>query len=335
MLKNNKKKRIRLKDIAQHSRVSISLVSRVLNNKMGNASASPEVLNRIRKSADALGYVPDIRARGLKTGKTYTIAVVMTLSPNFSTSIYTKLLQGIVHGGSKSKYHFLYQYFSNEEEELYAIRTLSRMNVDGILYAPVPGSKGNEEEKYQAIINAIAYGTKVVFCMENYNISKTYFFKVDEYYGGKIAAEYLISQNKSDISCFSLGLEKRLSGFMETLKEKGLSADIIKCGAFSFEEGYAVAMRYLKKGKLHKGIFAFSDFLAQGICWAIVDFGLSIEDYSVIGYDSMDIKKYFRYSLPSIRQPIEEVGRQSVKSLINLIENKEITSFTFLPELVL
>lgn len=332
MQKKKVKKRVKLKDIAERAEVSISLVSRVLNDNMGNTSASEAIVERIRDVAESMGYSPDTSARSLKTGKTQTIAVVMTIGENYSMSIYTKLLTGIVDGSRNSDYKILYLYFKSEEEEIQALKMLQKMNVDGLLYAPSPGySKILQEETNEIIRDLTDYGVKVIFCMENFEIPETYCFKVDDYYGGQLAGKYLLDQGAQDVICFGYAMVERVKGLVNTIEAAGGSCTVVECEDYSFEAGYKVAHQMINEGKMTKSIFAVCDLLAQGVCAAIEDHGYDVKTYSIIGYDGLDARKFFRNPIPSIKQPVEDVGRQSVKALIDLIDGKDIASASFLP----
>lgn len=329
-----KKKRVKLKDIAVKAEVSVSLVSRVLNNNMGNTSASPEIVDKIKATASKMGYSPDIRARSLRTGKTNTIAVIMTMGGNFSMSIYTNLLKGIVDGGSSTGYQFIYQYFKNEDEELYELNILKKMNVDGLLYAPSPGFPLKLQDKRDKVIDElIEFGIKVILCMEKGTTSKIYSNIVDDFSGGRIAAEYMLENVVENAVCFSCNMDDRINGVVDTLRDSGVKVKIVECSSFEFDAGYTAAMECIKNGMLVKGIFAVCDLVAQGVCQAIEDSGMRVDDFIIVGYDGLDARKYFKYQIPSVKQPAEEIGKKSVKSLIDMLKGKVIESSTFLPVL--
>lgn len=123
----------------------------------------------------------------------------------------------------------------------------------------------------------------------------------------------------------------RLSGYIRALKEYGIEADDeLICPMkddieyYSMENGYVVAEELLKKRKDVTAIFAISDVLAIGACRAIKDMGKRIpQDIAVAGYDGIDMGKYYSPSITTIKQPVDEIARDSILLLFDIISGRQ------------
>jgi LacI family transcriptional regulator len=90
------------------------------------------------------------------------------------------------------------------------------------------------------------------------------------------------------------------------------------------ENGYAVAKELLEDGVDFTALYVVSDNTAFGACKAILDAGKRIpEDYSVAGFDGIKLSRYYHPSLTTMRQPCEELAKESIQLLIDLIEGRK------------
>ena len=97
--------------------------------------------------------------------------------------------------------------------------------------------------------------------------------------------------------------------------------------AFTAENGYAVMREFLDSGKDFTALFTISDSTAIGASKALLEAGRRIpEDYSVAGFDGIDMAKYYHPSLTTICQPKEEMALASIKMLLDLIEDRPVQS---------
>jgi LacI family transcriptional regulator len=95
--------------------------------------------------------------------------------------------------------------------------------------------------------------------------------------------------------------------------------------AFTPANGYAVTRELLESGRHFTALVAISDSTAIGACKAILEAGRRIpEDYSVAGFDGIDMATYYHPSLTTICQPKEEMARAAIKMLLDLIEGRPV-----------
>ena len=95
--------------------------------------------------------------------------------------------------------------------------------------------------------------------------------------------------------------------------------------AFTPANGYAVTRELLESGRDFTALFTMSDTTAIGACKAILEAGKRVpDDYSVAGFDGIDMANYYHPSLTTICQPKEEMARASIKMLLDLIEDRPV-----------
>lgn len=123
----------------------------------------------------------------------------------------------------------------------------------------------------------------------------------------------------------------RLKGYKQALKDNGIEVDenLIRhmkheIPEYSIENGYVVTKELLESDIEFTALYAISDLTAFGAYKAIFEAGKKIpEDYSVIGFDGIDISKYFHPSLTTMEQPCEEMVKSSIKLLMDAIHGKD------------
>ena len=122
----------------------------------------------------------------------------------------------------------------------------------------------------------------------------------------------------------------RLQGYRKALEQNHIQIDEdLICyvngnlATYSMEAGYEMTDELLKKGKEFTALFAMSDRMAVGACKAILDHGGKIPDeYSVVGFDGMDVAQYYNPSITTIQQPVEEMAEATIRMLLDLIRKK-------------
>ena len=136
----------------------------------------------------------------------------------------------------------------------------------------------------------------------------------------------VLAAEKEDVSIGRM----RLMGYLRALREQGIEPDegLIcymnpKLPSYSMENGYVLTRQLLDEGKEFTAVFAFSDTMAVGACRAIAEAGKRIpQDYSVAGFDGIELCSYYNPALTTIRQPIQEIAEESVHHLFDLLDGK-------------
>ncbi len=122
----------------------------------------------------------------------------------------------------------------------------------------------------------------------------------------------------------------RLEGYKKALLDNGItptpsliifSEECEEC--YTMENGYRMMNRILNEKPEFTAVYAISDSIAIGACKAIFEHGMRIpEDYCIAGYDGLDIARYYNPSITTIRQPVEEMAKATIKILFDVIKDK-------------
>jgi LacI family transcriptional regulator len=307
---------VTLKDIAQLADVSVSTVSRVLNNKATEYRISPDTEQSILEAARKLKYRPNQIARGLRLKKTNTLGVIAPDVSNPFFAYIIKRVQNIAHNLGYSI--VVCNTDENLDQEIEHVNVLYRNRVDGLIAMPV----GQDYRHFQEWVDK---GRPVVLldrCFDGIDTNKVL---VDNYSGAHDAVEHLISFGHRRIA-FIQGLPgtytntERLRGYRSALQNHNIPVDeeLIVGGDFREENGYLETKLLLMMADAPTAVFATSDLITLGALKAIYEEGLSIpEDISMVMFDDFDFAPYLKCPVTAVRQPKELMGEMAVKLLVD------------------
>ncbi|MEY8446351.1 ribose utilization transcriptional repressor RbsR [Enterococcus ratti] len=318
-----KKKKITIKDVAKHSGVSIATVSRILN---GNEEKfNPQTVKKVIASKEILGYQPDYFARQLITKETKTIGVLV---PDITNPFFNTLMRGIED--VLYQQHFvtiLCNADSDHQKEIKYLLELTRRGVDGFIIATsaVSTSTINESLRQQN------HPFIVLDQKKSEGLSDS--VRTDDFHGGYLAGIHLLTLGHQSIALVypqapPENVYRRIEGFKQALDSHHLLYKNLHVFPthFSKEGGYQVTSQILRSPVT--AIFALNDELAFGLYRGLEEHGKKIpEDYSIIGYDNVDMCEYVKPKLTTIAQPIFELGQSAAQLLLERIQfpNRECT----------
>lgn len=309
-----------IKDIARLANVSVSTVSRSINN---HKDISEETKNRVLSIIDEYNYVPNDNAKYLKQINSKNIAIIVK-GNNHTLFIYIiEQIQKII---SKKKYSIIISYIDNIDDELdQAKQIILEKKVKGIIFL------GIDYKRFENRFSEITVPSVVVTTSTSkLNFDNLSSVSVDDFYGGFLAIDYLINKGHRKIAILcedyvpNVPSGLRLDGAMKRLKESSIDNDevlLIK-GDFSMGKSYNKTLEAIEANEDFTAIFAMSDSMAIGAAKAIVDSQLKVpEDISIIGYNGTNICKFYNPSITTLRQPWEEMSVAAVEIIIDAIEN--------------
>ncbi len=310
-----------IKMIARKAGVSISTVSRVMN---GSKPVSPELEKRVYEAVKQMDYKPNSIARSLILNKTNLIGVVV---PDVSNSFHAQLLSGIEAYAAEAEYGVIIcnVYRSWEKQQKYFNLMLER-HVDGIIL--LHDNTLEELAAFQKISN-----TPILFASVPIKGSEIPFVGIDEVKAAYDAVCHLIAKGHREIGlirgeCYALGT-LRGEGYRRALEDNGIPfrEEIVVHRPSGVEYGYQAMEELLKLESHPSAVFCVSDEIAVGALDCVLDRGLRVpEDISLIGFDDIDLSQVVRPKLTTVHQPIHEIGRESARLLIDLIERKGKTA---------
>jgi LacI family transcriptional regulator len=299
---------VRLKDIARDLGVSVVTVSKVLR---GNTDIGEATRRRVLKRMKELNYQPNMMARGLASGKTYTVGLVVPdlVHPFFAE--FAKSLGGVLRASKRAL--VLASSEEDPEVERQEIRTLLSRGVDVLLIA---SCQANLRNFYELGDERIPY----LLFDRNFPHLAAHFVGSDDVHVGELATKHLMEIGRRRIA--HIGGKNtspsfdRLRGYRQALAEGGLTVPE-KCVVVRerVEEtgdavGFHAMQELLALEERPDAVFCYNDLTAVGAIEATLQAGLRVpEDIAFIGCGNLRYAKYLRVPLSSIDHGTAELGR--------------------------
>lgn len=312
-----------LEQVAKVAGVSRATVSRVVN---GSPRVSGEVRRSVETAIEHLGYVPNRAARSLVTRRSNSIGVVITEPAGrlFSDPFFPRLLRGISASLSARDVQLVLLMPASPADSQRTSDYLAAGHVDGALLVSLHG-----DDPLPARIAAAGVPTVVVG--RPLRATSASYVDVDNRGGARSAVDHLIAGGRRVIATIAGPADMvvstdRLAGYREAVTEAGLGADpSLEATADFTQDGGAAAMQSLLAARPDiDAVFAASDLMAAGAMSVLDAAGRRVpEDVAVVGYDDSPVASTARPQLTSVRQPIEEMGYETARLLIDLVEGSD------------
>lgn len=308
-----------IKDVADDSGLSISTVSAVLND----ADWVPEVTRRrVLESIEAVRYVPNTLARGLKTRRTNAVGVIVT---DLTNPFFTEIVRSLEHTlREKDNNVFL----CNSDHET----AIGRKNFSGLLERRVDGIViigSSVDEEVVKRYTVAGEHVPIVSIERNYVADGVTRLMVDAEEGGYAATYHLLERGYRRVALIegadraSESRTQRRRGYERALAYAGLSApaSYIVMGDFRFEGGRDAMNQLLDLPEPPDAVFASNDLMALGALRAARERGVRVpEDLGVVGYDDIPAAGFVDPSLTTVSVPKVELGRSAGELILEQIE---------------
>jgi LacI family transcriptional regulator len=307
-----------MRDVARLAGVSTSTVSAVLNSSV---PVSPARKQRVMEAMAALDYHPDAVARGLKTGKTNVIGVVV---PDITNAFYPEVVRGVEDAARKAGYAVLLC-DSNEDakNEDAHLATLFSRRVDGVLLA--------------CCANSTAYATMVrrrfpmVFVDRIPPAAAEGTVSTDNVQAGYAATRHLIGLGHERIAMLAghTGLSPhrdRLEGFRKAMQESHLPIrdEYLPAGGVQIENGIEATRNLLRLEDPPTAIMISNNKLLLGVMQAMDEDHVQIPgQVSLVGFDDYIWNRYFSPSITAVAQSTYEMGRKAFELLQQIMNRKK------------
>ncbi|GAA0718395.1 LacI family DNA-binding transcriptional regulator [Aquimarina litoralis] len=315
-----KKEITTMKMLAQALNLSISTVSRALND---HPDISEETKIKVKQLAQSKNYIPNIFAKGFRKHKSNIIGVIV---PNITHYFTATIVRGILEQASLQGYRVIISESNddvNKQNEMF--HTMIQFGVDGILASLTKMTRNIEN-----ILPIIDTLPLILFDKVSDKIPCTQITINDEEAAFN-AVEHLINIGKKRIAIikereFSYTSEKRYAGYLRALKEHHIEVDekiIISVDDISLQQGKRMANILLSIKKRPDAIFAITDSAAIGVIQTLNKFNIKIpEDIAVIGFSNSRNATIIKPNLTTVNQPGNTIGKTATKYLIQEIENE-------------
>ncbi len=313
-----------ISDVAKLAGVSITTVSRVINNS--DHPVNLETRNRVLKAAEELNFVPSALARALVSDNTRIIGVMVgdTSDPYFAT-----ILRGI--SVVAREFGYLTMICNTDrvpEIELSYVHLLRNYHVDGIIFT---GGGLNGEayirEMKELLGTLHKRNTPVVFL--GHNLLGALEINIDNTQAASDMTDYLIRLGHSRIGFISgpggLTTSKlRLEGYQQSLRKNGIPYDpvLIFPSNFTYEDGQRVTDQIVSLEPCPTAIFASNDLTAIGCLTRLRELNVRVPDeISVAGFDDISAARYVNPPLTTVEVPMAEMGAAGMRYLLHLISS--------------
>lgn len=306
------------KDVAKLAGVSQSSVSRAFGSANGKG-VKPEIRERILQVASEIGYVPNLVARGMISGKTNVIGLIVgdNLGP-----FYNRIINLFVEKIQEIGKQCLVFKVPRQERIDSIISRVIQFQVEAVIITASAMTKVMAETCEENNIPVILFNRFI----PGVKISTVY---VDPIEGGGLVAEYLFDKGHRDIGYVqftketSEEMEKKI-GFYSKLRQHGIHHIQEESADYDYDSGYEVGKRMLQSSNRPTAIFCTSDLIAIGVMDAArFEYQLKVpEDVSIVGYDDISMASWKGYDLTTVRQPLEVLIEKTICILKELLENE-------------
>lgn len=306
-----------LLDIARRAGVAPITVSRVINN---SGYVSQSTRERVEAAVKELGYVPNTIARGLRSKRTHTLALIVT---DITNPYFTSMARGVEDVAGSYDYTVIYCNTDESEskEEKYA-NMLAQRRVDGVLLVPSCGNSKTIKFLESNNINVIILDRRISGVKSDivYSDSVNGAYRLTKLLIGLGHKRIAMITGPKDISTSA----DRVAGYQQALTEAGLrESEIIYYGAFNEQSGYEYTNQAMMQAPKPTAIFGANNFTAMGIIKALHDLKLDVPgDVSVVSFDDIPEFMFMKPFLTVARQRAYEMGKLAAELLLKSISGE-------------
>ena len=307
----SRKKTPTIYDVAERSGISISTISRVLNNP---EKVNPETRATVLDAIDKLGFIPKAEARARALSKTNRIGVI---TPFFTAPSFVQRLRGVASALAASNYELvIYTVDSSDRLQGYLSSIPFTGNLDGLIVMSLPIQKKDAKR-------LLEHGLETV--LVEYSHPELNCIEIDDVQGGLMATEHLLGKGHRriafvgdkephDFELHPAGM--RLKGFQQAMKNAKVNVpdEYIRLFENTQEQAMQASRELLNMPIPPTAIFAAADIQALSVLKVAREMKVKVpEQLAVVGFDDVDLADYF--DLTTIRQHLDESGKLAVEIL--------------------
>ncbi len=305
--------KITITDVARTAGVSVSTVSRVLNDEK---YVKPEKKNAVLEAVRFLNYQPNLYARSLGGEKSFLVGL---LFDDPSGGYLSDMQRGAMKACQKTGHHLVVELFNKDNKEGID-RFLDTLSLQGIILAP-PVCDNLD------VLEAVKQrNIPIVRISPGSDCEGTVSIGIDNYKAAALLVNYLISLGHSKIGFIKgdpdhADAVERERAYLDTMKKHGLKVnpEWSKVGTYTFESGLNCAVGILSNPHRPTAIFASNDEMAASVITIANKFDIRIpEELSVVGFDDLAVATLISPSLTTIHQPVEKMAELAVEHIVEI-----------------
>ena len=304
-----------ISDVARRAGVSVATVSRVMN---GVSSVQPASIKAVNQAIQELNYRPNSIGRNLRRLETNRIIV---LQPSIANPFFSRVVRGIDSAARDAGYQIMLCDTDNDpERELMYLDMLDCHVADGAIFI----TSCKEPSAYAAIANR----HPIIHCCEFYEDDAISSVTMDNVAAVKTAISYLIGIGHRRIGFLTaynkyLTVGQRYQGYINACEEAGIDVDpglYVDAGPVHDELIWDATLKhaaaFAHMASPPTAIFCSSDMVAIAAIHALKAEGLRVpDDISVMGFDDIEMAKFFDPGITTIYIPKHEIGREALRML--------------------
>ena len=309
----------RLKDIAERTGLSVNTVSLALR---GSPRIPPDTRERVRSAADALDYTPNHMAQALVSRQTKTVGLLLT---DITSPLLTQVARSVEQELKALGYVTLLAASNGDpDEEDRALATFRARQVDGMLVYP------NDHERLDHL-RRLRLGGMPMVLLAGERVSDVDVVRLDEHTGALRATRHLVEMGHRRIGlvdgAYRRGNPAKAGGYAAALRLAGIAPApelVIDPEGHSVGHGHAAFARLLALEEPPTAVLTANDRLALGGLRWCQENGVAVpRDLAVFGFDNIEYAEYASVPLSSVDYPSEDLARQAVARLVDLIRNRD------------
>jgi LacI family transcriptional regulator len=308
------KRKLSINDIAKQLDISITTVSFILNGRAKEKRISDELVKKVLKFVEEVGYKPSSLARSLRTGKTNIIGLMVE---DISDPFFSSVARQIEENAYKNGYKILYCSTENDTEKTKDLIQMFRdRHVDGYIIAP---PEGIEEE----IKSLMAIGKPVVLFDRFLPSIPTDYVVTDNRESTYKAVQHLIDNGYKNIAFITLDslqpqMQERLLGYERAIGENKLPQYVKEISFQDTEKAIRQITMFLERKKELDAILFSTNYLCVSGLKAINRMGLKIpQDLAIACFDDYELFELYSPTITAVSQPIEQLSEQVINILLS------------------
>ncbi len=318
-------KRVSLKDLAEKVGVSTALVSYVMNGREKENRVGAEIVERIREVARELNYKPNRIAQSLRTGTTKTIGLIVADIANPFFGNIARVIED-----EAIKYGYLVIIGSSDEDKRKSAslqEIFINRQVDGFIIFPTDETELQIKELQEK-------GIPLVLTDRYFNELTTNYVILDNFAASYDAISHLIKNGYRKIGMISyestlIHMQERVRGYVEAMKannlENEIRIEVVRYKHLNSDTNKAFKKLTEGEDKINALFFATNTLTISGLYYIKKLNSKIPEELAIIGFDGNEAFDFFYTPITYIEQPIEKMGKEAVRVLVDQINGtKEI-----------
>jgi len=322
-----KPKKISLSDIARAAGVSTALVSYVLSGKEKESRVGPEIAQKVRDIARELNYQPNLLAKSLRNGRTYTIGLIIA---DISNPFFANIAREVEDESRRNGYTVIIGSSDENAEKAWDLmNVLLNRQVDGFIIV-------STERSEKLITQLQRLGIPFVLLDRHFPEFDTDFVVTNNAGASYEACTHLIQNGYRRIGFVAyrsamFHVKERIRGYREALADQGIQAEAnwireVRFEAMATEIRTAIDELRSTEAPIDAIIFSTYGLAVNGLKY-INELQLRVpDDIGIVSFGQAEVFDLYYCPISFMQQPIEVLGKKAVELLIDQLKNPDRSS---------